>query len=146
MIKLNHSIKGMSSDFFYYFRMIYKNKRILLEFKRISLLWRRRHCRWRSTKFRLIVFFIMFVCLDFFVQEFFTHLETLPLLVKDWKLWLSAIKQWGFFSVPHLWHGASVYNGRFRGPVTLTPNAERLARSVAAGIRIPNLPLARRTL
>ena len=38
---------------------------------------------------------------------------------------LMAIEQWGFFTVPHLlWH---VYNGHFRGPVTLTPNAERLA-------------------
>ena len=35
---------------------------------------------------------------------------------------------WRFFSVLHLrWHGASVYNGHLRGPVTLTPNAERLA-------------------
>ena len=32
-----------------------------------------------------------------------------------------AIEQWGFFSVPYLlWHGASVYNGRLRGPVTNT--------------------------
>ena len=39
-----------------------------------------------------------------------------------------AIEQWGFFSVPNLqWHGASVYNGHLRGPVTLTPVAERLA-------------------
>ena len=41
---------------------------------------------------------------------------------------LMAYKQWGFFSVPHLlWHGASVYNGYLRGPMTLTPIAERLA-------------------
>ena len=41
---------------------------------------------------------------------------------------LMAIEQWGFLSVPHLlWHGASVYNGHLRGPVTLTPIAERLA-------------------
>ena len=33
-----------------------------------------------------------------------------------------------FFSVPHiLWHGTSVYDGHLRGPVTLTPIAERLA-------------------
>ena len=55
--------------------------------------------------------------------------------------------------MPHLlWHGASVYNGHLRGPVTLIPIAERLAvelllpvlriRSVAARIRTPNLPLA----
>ena len=30
--------------------------------------------------------------------------------------------------MPHLlWHGASVYDGHLRGPVTLAPNAERLA-------------------
>ena len=41
---------------------------------------------------------------------------------------LMAIEQRGFFSVPHLlWHVASVYNGHLRGPVTLTPTAERLA-------------------
>ena len=37
------------------------------------------------------------------------------------------IEQWGFFSLPHqMWHGTSVYNGHIRGPVTLTPIAERL--------------------
>ena len=41
---------------------------------------------------------------------------------------LMTIDQWGFFSVSHLpWHGTSVYNGHLRGPVTLTPIAERLA-------------------
>ena len=41
---------------------------------------------------------------------------------------LMAIEQWVFFGVPHLlWHGASVYNGYLRGPVTLTTFAERLA-------------------
>ena len=53
-------------------------------------------------------------------------------------------------SVPHpLWQGASVYSGHLRGPVTLSPIAERLAgelslpvsttRSVAAGIRTHKL-------
>ena len=37
-------------------------------------------------------------------------------------------EQWGFLSVPHLqWHGAFVYNGNLRGPVTFTPISERLA-------------------
>ena len=41
---------------------------------------------------------------------------------------LMAIEQWGLFSMPHLLrHGASVYNGHFRGPMTLTFIAERLA-------------------
>ena len=39
-----------------------------------------------------------------------------------------AIDQWMFFSVPHLlWHGASVYNGHLRVPITITSIAERLA-------------------
>ena len=38
------------------------------------------------------------------------------------------IERKDFFSVPHLLcHGASVYNGHFREPVTLTPIAEHLA-------------------
>ena len=37
---------------------------------------------------------------------------------------LMAFEQWGFFYLPH---GPSVCNGHFRGPVTLTPNAERSA-------------------
>ena len=38
---------------------------------------------------------------------------------------LSLPLQWGFFGKPHLlWHGASVYYGHLRGPVTLTPIAE----------------------
>ena len=39
-----------------------------------------------------------------------------------------AIEQWGFFNMPHLlWHWPTLYNGHLRGPVTLTPFAERLA-------------------
>ena len=57
-----------------------------------SLIWRRHHCRWRAANIDL--------CSA-----------------------LMAIEQWGFFSVPHLlWHGASVYNGHLRRPVTLTTN------------------------
>ena len=56
-----------------------------------SLIWRRHHFRWRAAKFDL--------CST-----------------------LMVIQHWGFFRVPHLlWHGASVYNGRLRGPVT-SPN------------------------
>ena len=62
-----------------------------------SFIWRRHHCWWRASNVDL--------CSA-----------------------LMAIRQWGFFSVPHLlWHGASVYNGHLRGPVTLTSIAERLA-------------------
>ena len=53
-----------------------------------SHIWRRHHCRWRAANFDL--------CSA-----------------------LMAIEQWGFFSVPHLlWHGASIYDGHLRGPVT----------------------------
>ena len=40
-----------------------------------------------------------------------------------------AIEKWRFsVHVPHLlWHEASVFNGHLRGPVTITPIAERLA-------------------
>ena len=66
-------------------------------FENFLLTWRRRHCRWRAAN-------------------------------SDRCSALMAIEQWGFFSVPYLlWHRASVYNGYLRGPVTLTPNAERLA-------------------
>ena len=66
--------------------------------------------------------------------------EELQILTYARHLW--SFKQWGIFSVPHLlltW--ASVYNGHLWGPVTLTPNAERLAveQPVAPGIRTPSL-------
>lgn len=39
-----------------------------------------------------------------------------------------AIEQVRFFRVPHIqWHGASVYKGYLRGPLTLTPNTDILA-------------------
>ena len=42
---------------------------------------------------------------------------------------LVAIEQWVFFlTVPHLmWRGPALYNGHLLRPVTLIPNAERLA-------------------
>ena len=98
----------------------------------------------------------MFVCLFFYVclfvvfcptREIFPHMETSPLSVKGCKfllcLALVAIEQWGYFSMPHLlWHGASVYNVHFRGPVTLSYRYLFLRLgSVAAGIQTPNLPL-----
>ena len=62
-----------------------------------SLIWRRHHYRWRAAN------------------------------LDPWSAFM-AIEQWRFFSVPHLlWHGSSVYNDHLRGPVTLTPIAERYA-------------------
>ena len=61
------------------------------------LIWRRHHYRWRAENFDLCSALVV-------------------------------IEQWGFFNVPRLlWHEAPVYNGHFRGPVTLTPFAEHLA-------------------
>ena len=85
-------------------------------------------------------------------REFLTHMDTSPLPMKGWKFHLCSalmvIEQWEFFQVQHLlWHGPTLYNRQLRGPVTLTPVAERLAeelslpvlrlRSVATGDRIP---------
>ena len=97
------------------------------------------------------------VCLWFSVPlENCSHNQTSSLMVKDCKFWpmLRTHGHWalGFFSVPHLlWHGASVYNGYLRGPVThYLPSVWQWSchylflrlRSVAAGIRTSNLPLA----
>ena len=64
-------------------------------------------------------------------REFFTQMETSPLQVKGCKFgpMNGTHGHWAvrFFRVPNpLWHGSSVYNGHFRGPVTLAPTAERL--------------------
>ena len=77
------------------------------------------------------MWYILIVCL-----EFFDPLENCSLIwrghlcraaIFELCSALMTIEQWVFFSVPHLlWHGASVYNGHLRGPVTLTPIAERL--------------------
>ena len=89
-----------------------------------SLIWRRHHYGYRTAKF-------------------------------DLNSTLLAIEQWELFCVSHLlWNGASVYNGHLRGSVTLTPIVEQWSchylflrlRTVAAGIRTPNFPLARRKL
>ena len=57
------------------------------------------------------------------IREFFTHMKMSPLPVKGCRFCLcsalTAIEQWRLFYVLHLlWHGASVYNGHLRGPVT----------------------------
>ena len=50
-----------------------------------------------------------------------------PLPLKGCKFW-PMLGTHGHWAVPHkLWHGAYIYNGHFRGPVTLTPIAKRLA-------------------
>ena len=43
-----------------------------------------------------------------------------------------AIKQWGFFNVPHvLWHGPTVNSCHLRGPVTLKPVDQHLAEEMS---------------
>ena len=81
-----------------------------------------------------------FVCFGIFVlfEIVFTHLETSVLPVKGFKfghiLGTHGHSQWEFFNVPHLlWHKLIVYNGHIRGPVTLTPVAERLAVELSLG-------------
>ena len=71
-----------------------------------------------------------FLCLFFSpTREFFTHLETYITIASERLQILTYARHlWPFFSVPHiLWHGRFVFNGHLPGPVTLTPNTERLA-------------------
>ena len=92
----------------------------------------------------LYVYMYRYACL-LFVRSFSSHSKRI--FISE----LMAIEQ-GFFTVLYfLWHGIFVNNGHFKGPVTLTPNAERLAmeppnylglfRSVAARIRTPTFRL-----
>ena len=85
------------------------------------------------------MFVCLFVCLVGWLvfsvplENFFTHLETTPLPLQRATIFylysaLIAIEQWGFFNMQHLlWPGSTLYNGHLWGPVTLIPNAERLA-------------------
>ena len=79
--------------------------------------------------------FRLFVCFFWGVyrptREFFTHME---MSYYRWRVAivylcsaLMIIEQWRFFSVTTSLTGASFYNWYLRGPVTLTPIAERLA-------------------
>ena len=84
------------------------------------------HKKWWRDHLSLEVFFV-FICLGFFVPlENFSliwrlHHYRLRTANFDQCLALMAIEQWVFFSMPHLlWHGASVYNGHLREPVTHT--------------------------
>ena len=64
-------------------------------FENFLIIWRWHHYRWRASYFELYSALVV-------------------------------IEQGGFLSVSHLlWHGVSIYNGYLRGPVTLTPVAER---------------------
>ena len=77
--------------------VLYVCLRVFVPLENVSLIWKCHHCRWWATSFDL------------------------------WSA-LMVIEQWGFFSVTHqLCYGASFNNGHLRGPVTLTPIAERLA-------------------
>ena len=74
----------------------------LVSKSRFFFIWIRHHYRWLAAHFDLHIY-----------------------ARHSWSL---SDEQWGFFSVPHLLrHGAFDYNGHLRGPMTLTPIAERLA-------------------
>ena len=91
-----------------------------------------------STRYTKYHFFVCLCGVDRPTREFFTHMEMSPLPVKGCKFLCSAlmaIEQWGLFNVPHLqWHGPTLYNGHLRGPVTLTPVAERLAVGLSLAV------------
>ena len=108
-----------------------------------------------------MVFFLVYLEVYRPTQEFFTHMETSPLLVKgcnfDLCSALTAIEQWGFFNVPHgLRHRPIIYNGHLQRLVTLTPVAEHLAVELSLPVFTtwvcrdrgsnPDLLHARRTL
>ena len=58
--------------------------------------------------------------------------EVLPNLTYARRSWPLSSR---FFCVTHLLcHGASVYNGYLRGPVTLTSNSERLAGELSLSV------------
>ena len=117
---------------------------------------------WAFYKNLFVCFFVCLFGVYRPTRGFFTHRETSPLLAKGCKFWpicsaLMAIEQWGFFCVPHLlWHGASVIIVISENPwhSHLLPSVWQWScpylflrlRSVAVGIRTPNIPLAVPTL
>ena len=88
----------------------------------------------QDTSLKIFAESSLFVCIfvaSFPSLEFFTHIETTSSPVQGCEFWpmLGTYDHWAVrtFSVPHvLWHGASVYYGHLREPVTFTPNAKRL--------------------
>ena len=78
-----------------------------------SLIWRRKHCRWRAANFDLWLALMAIEQWGFF---------NVPHL---------------------LWHGPTVYNVHLRGPVTLTPYPERLTDSGAVTTCFYDLGLSR---
>ena len=70
---------------------------------------------------KLRVFFVWGYCPT---REFFTHMGTSPLLVKGCK-WLLSSE--GSLASHTYCDSGTVYDSHLRGPVTLTPIAERLA-------------------
>ena len=94
------------------------------------------------------LYFCVFDCGLRPTREFFTHMETLPLLVKGCKFWpmLATHSHWAvrYISVQHLlWYVLSVYNGHLRGPMTLSPLTERLAVELSLPILNNDIGLSR---
>ena len=101
LLLYNSAMSSLNFFFLFWYSTILNCLLVCMGFyvtvEKFQIISRRHHCRWRAANIDL--------CSA-----------------------LMTIEQWGFFSVPHLlWHGASVYNGHLRGPVTLIPIAESLA-------------------
>ena len=98
-IKIMFKLRGKQNTFYTNFHSFYYTGFIFclvvcfgffVPLEDFSLIWRRHYCWWRAAKFDLYSA-------------------------------LMATKQWAFFSLPHLLrHGAYIYNGHLRRPVTLT--------------------------
>ena len=101
---------GMGDKPTYYLNFqLFVYSEFIVPLENFSLIWIRHQCQWRAANFD--------ICSA-----------------------LMAIEQWGFLNVPQpLRHGPTVYNGHLRGPVTLTPVAERLAVELFYDCRLQSL-------
>ena len=98
----------------------------------ILCVWSQFHFACANFKEKYVLIF--FVCLGFIIPvDNFSHIWNIHhcrwrVAIFDLCLALMIIEELGFLIVQHLlWQGTSVYNGHIRGPMTLTPIAERLA-------------------
>ena len=84
---------------------------VFRHFDNFPPLWRRHHYHWRAANY-----------FDLYSDLYDLYFDLYSASI--------ATEQWGFSNVPHLlWRGSNLYNCQFRGPVTLSPIAERLAGS-----------------
>ena len=89
------TLTSMSNFKGFYDMALFVYLKIIGLLENFSLVWRRRHCRWKAVNFDL--------CLAL-------------MAIEQWGF---------FSVPHLLWHGAFVYDGHLQGPVTLTAIAER---------------------